>query len=130
VRSELIEWLLERGMTPVLSPISLAADGGSLNVNADEVAAAVAGALGATELIFLTDVDGVRVDDVTRASLTVDESAALIATGAAWGGMAVKLNAARDAVDAGIRRVRIGGLDTLTDDAAGTTVHALVEVAA
>ncbi|MEO5509382.1 MAG: acetylglutamate kinase [Longimicrobiales bacterium] len=130
VRRELIEWLIERGMTPVLSPISLAADGGSLNVNADEVAAAVASALGAAELIFLTDVDGVRVADVTRASLSVDESAALIATGGAWGGMAVKLNAAAEAVEAGIGRVRIGGLDTLTEDTAGTTVHAMVEVAA
>ena len=60
----------------------------------------------------------------------VIESLELIASGEAWGGMAVKLNAALAAVDAGIGRVRIGGLGTLTDNAAGTTVHAMVEVAA
>ncbi len=130
IRSELIEWLLARGITPVLSPISLATDGSSLNVNADEVASAVAEAIGATELIFLTDVDGVHIQNETRSLVSVDETAHLIATGGAWGGMAVKLNSAADAVAAGIGRVRIGGLDTLTDGAAGTTVQALVEVAA
>jgi acetylglutamate kinase len=66
VRAEMLQWMLERGMTPVISPISLAADGGMLNVNADEVASAVASAVGATELVFLTDVAGVMVSDVTR----------------------------------------------------------------
>ncbi len=129
VRAELIDWLLSRGVTPVLSPISIALDGGTLNVNADEAAAAVASAMGAEELLFLTDVDGVRVDGLTRGQLNVEEAASLIASGDAWGGMAVKLGAAMDAVAAGIGRVRIGGLDTLTDTTAGTTVHAMVEVA-
>ena len=130
VRTELIGWMLERGMTPVISPISLGEDGGALNVNADEVASAVASALGAGELVFLTDVDGVRSGAELRTVLSVDESAALIESGAAWGGMAVKLNAAAAAVGAGIGRVRIGGLATLTDAAAGTTLVPLVEVAA
>lgn len=130
VRAELIAWMLARGITPVISPISMAADGGALNVNADEVASAVAAAIGATELLFLTDVEGVLDAGAARSALTLDESAAMIASGAAYGGMAVKLNAAAAAVGAGIGRVRIGGLGTLTDAAAGTTLHALVEAAA
>lgn len=130
VRAELLEWLLGRGITPVISPISMAADGGALNVNADEVASAVAASIGATELLFLTDVEGVLDAGVTRSALSVEDSAAMIASGAAHGGMAVKLNAAAAAAQAGIGRVRIGGLGSLTDAAAGTMVHALVEAAA
>lgn len=130
VRTELIEWLLARGITPVISPISLATDGGSLNVNADEVAAAVAASLDADELLFLTDVEGVRAGDVTAAVLTTAEASAMIGNGTAWGGMAVKLNAAAAAVENGIARVRIGGLGALTNDAAGTTLHAMVEAVA
>jgi acetylglutamate kinase len=130
VRVELLTWLLGRGITPVLSPISLAPDGGMLNVNADEVASSVASALGADELLFLTDVEGVRVCDVIRPCLDVAESETLIATGQAWGGMAVKLAAAAAAVGAGIGRVRIGGLATITDEAAGTTMYELQEALA
>ena len=130
VRAELLEWLVLRGVTPVVSPISLAADGTSLNVNADEVASAIAAALGATELLYLTDVDGVMVEDRLRATLSVGESAAMVRDGAAWGGMAVKLNAAAEAVAGGIARVRIGGLATMTSDAAGTTLHAELEAVA
>jgi acetylglutamate kinase len=127
VRAELIEWLLSRGMTPVISPISLAADGSALNVNADEVAAAVAAALGAEELVFLTDVDGVLVEGSVQDTLSAGEAELLITSGAAYGGMAVKLGAAMEAVRKGIERVRIGGLSTMTDAAAGTTLQAMAE---
>lgn len=129
VRAELVQWMLSRGITPVISPISLGADGGSLNVNADEAASAVASATNASELIFLTDVEGVMQDGVVRDVLSVNDAQAMIASGAAYGGMAVKLNAAIDAVAAGIERVRIGGLATLTDSAAGTTLFAMAEAA-
>jgi acetylglutamate kinase len=127
VRSAMLAWMLGNGITPVLSPISLAANGDALNVNADEVAAAVAGAVGASELIFLTDVAGVMVDGVVRDSVSTTEATEMIHTGAAYGGMAVKLGAAIEAVEHGIERVRIGGLATLTDRAAGTTLHAMAE---
>ena len=127
VRADLLQWMLEKGITPVISPISLAADGTALNVNADEVAAAVANALNASELIFLTDVAGVLVDGVVRENLGTSEAVEMIESGAAYGGMAVKLGAATQAVTTGTERVRIGGLTTLTDSAAGTTLHAMAE---
>lgn len=127
VRAEMLEWLTARGVTPVISPISMAPDGSALNVNADEVAAAVADAIGAEEIVFLTDVEGVMVDGVVRASLSASDAVAMIESGAAYGGMAVKLTAALEAVGAGIERVRIGGLTTMTDSTAGTTLQAMVE---
>src|SRR5690606_41382015 len=83
VRTELIERLLGMGFVPVTSPISRGVDGQPLNVNADDAAAAVAGALGAAELLFLTDVDGVHDGVGERAVLTLAEAATLIDSGVA-----------------------------------------------
>jgi acetylglutamate kinase len=125
VRTELLTRLLEAGHTVVVSPISQGSDGDSLNVNADEAAAAIAAALGATELIFLTDVPGVRDAAGMRQALGVDEAAALIATGVAHGGMGVKLTAALQALECGVAAVRIGDVQVLYDPAAGTGLHAV-----
>jgi acetylglutamate kinase len=130
VRSELLRRLLDAGTSVVLSPISRGEDGAPLNINADEVAAAVAAALGADALLFVTDVAGVSDGVVTRASLTESEARGLIADGTASGGMAVKLDAALTALGAGVRQVRIGTHALLHDAAAGTTVQGLLEVAA
>jgi acetylglutamate kinase len=96
VRTELLTRLLEAGHTVVVSPISEGSDGDSLNVNADEAAAAIAAALGATELIFLTDVPGVR------------DAAGM-----------------RQALECGVAAVRIGDVQVLYDPAAGTGLHAV-----
>lgn len=129
VRDELLRWLLGRGMVPVVSPISRG-PGGALNVNADEVAGAVAASLGAPELLFVTDVDAVRDDEgVPRSELSSAEARALIDSGAARGGMAVKLEAALKALDAGVAAVRIGRFDALHDGSAGTRIRAEQEVA-
>jgi acetylglutamate kinase len=129
VRTELLHGLLDAGTSVVLSPISRGEDGASLNINADEVAAAVAAALGAEALLFVTDVAGVSDGVATRSALTQQEARALIDTGVAAGGMAVKLDAALSALAAGVRQVRIGTHALLHDAGAGTTVHRL-EVAA
>jgi len=129
VRTELLRRLLDGGTSVVLSPISRGPDGAPLNVNADEVAAAVAVALGAGALLFVTDVAGVSDGTTTRSELGAGEARSLIAAGIAAGGMAVKLGAALDALTAGVHEVRIGTHALLHDAAAGTTVHAL-EVAA
>jgi len=130
VRAELIEWLLGRGMVPVLSPISRGEAGGALNVNADEVAGAVAAALGAPELLFVTDVEGVRDGTgVMRAELSAAAARELIDTRAAHGGMAVKLEAALRALAAGVSAVRIGRFEAMHDDNAGTRIRAQQEVA-
>lgn len=132
VRVELLEWLIGRGMLPVIAPISRGPDGAPLNVNADEVAAAVAVALGARELLFVTDVDGVRDDTgVTCESMTPQRAAELLATDVAQGGMAVKLRAGLDALGRGVASVRIGSVQALDDITVGTRVGAdAVEVAA
>ncbi|MFO7259724.1 MAG: acetylglutamate kinase [bacterium] len=122
VRTELIERLLGMGFVPVISPISRGVDGQPLNVNADDAAAAVAGALGAAELLFLTDVDGVHDGVGERAVLTLAEAATLIDSGVARDGMAVKLDAAAAALAAGVRSIRIGPPGLLDGTAAGTTL--------
>ena len=130
VRPALARALLEAGLTPVVSPISRGESGGTLNVNADEVAMGVALALGASELLYLTDVPAVRDGDAELASLSAQQAGALVAEGKATGGMAVKLEAARAALAGGVPCVRIGPLSVLTDPEAGTAVRAGVEALA
>lgn len=127
VQPAILEALLAAGITPVVSPISRGELGGALNVNADEVATALAAALGASELLYLTDVPAVRDGDVELAALTAEEAGALVVNGRATGGMAVKLDAARQALAGGVRCVRIGPLSLLTDSNAGTAVRPGVE---
>src|SRR5207249_943096 len=84
-------------------PMAPAAEGGlPFNVNADEAAAAVAGALHAAELLFVSDVPGVRVDGAVRPAVAAGEIETLIELGAATDGMAAKLRAAAAAFVAGI----------------------------
>jgi acetylglutamate kinase len=122
VRSDLLCHLMAGGLLPVLSPVSLGEDGWALNINADEVATSIAAALPADELLFLTDVEGVRVDGVRAKLLSTSEAQQLIAQDVATGGMAVKLRAAVLALHAGVARVRIGPLEMLWDASAGTSL--------
>jgi acetylglutamate kinase len=122
VRAALLKQLIAAGLLPVLSPVSLGEDGQALNINADEVATAVATALPADELLYLTDVEGVRVDGVRAELLSASEAQQLIAREVATGGMAVKLRAAVLALHAGVARVRIGPLEMLWDVNAGTAL--------
>ncbi|HSJ08909.1 MAG TPA: acetylglutamate kinase [Longimicrobiales bacterium] len=123
VRVSLLHALLDLGHSVVVSPISLGADGEPLNVNADDAAASVAAALGAEELVFLTDVPGVRNATGLCADLDVDQAACLVQDGTASGGMSVKLGAGMKALRSGVRAVRIGDARVLFDDAAGTVLH-------
>jgi acetylglutamate kinase len=130
VRGELLGWAEERGLVPVIAPVSAGLDGGALNVNADEAAAAVAVAAGADELLFITDVAGVLDAGVVRTELSVVEAASLIETGVATGGMALKLRAATRALETGVAGVRIGSAAALADEAAGTRIRQGSEVVA
>jgi acetylglutamate kinase len=89
-------------------------------VNADQAAAAVAAALGAEELLFVSDVPGVTIDGVAQPTLAAAEIEQMIEAGVATGGMAAKLRAAASALRAGVRAVRIGDLDMLEHATAGT----------
>lgn len=129
VRRDLLLRLLGAGMVPVISPISRGIDGGVLNVNADEVATAVAVALGAQELLFVTDVAGVHDEAGPRGVLSQGEVERLVGSGTAVDGMAVKLKAATQAVSAGVPTVRIGPASVLQDRHAGTRVARDLEAA-
>ena len=122
VRAELLTRWLDAGLVPVISPISHGPDG-ALNVNADEVATAVAQALNAHELLFLTDVPAVRGQHGELSELDAADALALVATNVATGGMAVKLQAAVAALEAGVTRVRVGSLAMMNDATAGTTIR-------
>jgi len=126
VRASLLQSLLLAGLTPVVAPVapSLTAPVRPLNVNADQAAAAIAAALEAQELLFVSDVPGVTVDGVTQPTLAAAEIETMIEAGVATGGMAAKLRAAAQALGAGVRAVRIGDLDMFAHATAGTRLLA------
>jgi len=125
-----IRLLLENGYIPVLSSTAADADGQPHNINADVVAGAVAAAMGATKLIFLSDVRGVMVDGELRSTLDAGGVQRLLDAGDASGGMLPKLGAALEAIAAGVPRVHLVDgrlphallLEILTDRGVGTLV--------
>jgi acetylglutamate kinase len=110
------------GLVPVVSPVSLGPQGEAVNVNADECALALARALRAQSLVYLSDVDGVRVGSATAPSLRAAEAEERIADGTIAGGMALKVRAALDAAQAGIPQVVVAGKARLTGGFAGTVI--------
>lgn len=124
VRTALLHALLERGMMPVVSPVSRGPDGGALNVNADDAAAAVAAAVGAERLLLISNIPGVLAGERVLEQVTEAEVEQLIASGVASGGMAPKLRASARAARDGVGDVRIGGLDLLRGAAEGTRIVA------
>lgn len=123
VNRGLLDALLGAGFLPVISPLASAEDGsGALNVNGDDAAAAIASALGAEELLLLADVEGVLDGGIVVPALDADGAAAMIADGTAAGGMGAKLEAALHALDAGVPKVRIGGVSALSDSTSGTAL--------
>ena len=117
--------LLSAGFGPVISPLGRFANGAGCNVNGDDAAAAIAGALGADELLFVADVPGVLNENGEGIPMLDDDGiTALISSGTANGGMIAKLESARLALDAGVERVRIGNLAAISDRNAGTALSA------
>jgi acetylglutamate kinase len=92
------------GLVPVIAPVGVGADGQTYNINADTVAAAVAGALNATRLLMLTDVPGVLDKDRNLIeSLTLGEVQDRIADGTITGGMIPKVECCVEAVRQGVK---------------------------
>ncbi|MBN1936195.1 MAG: acetylglutamate kinase [Anaerolineae bacterium] len=118
--TSLLEALLDQGIVPIISPISLGLDGHSYNVNADHAAAALASALGARELVFVSNVPGVlagssptSADKICLPLLSPGEVEALIVAGEINGGMIPKVRSALAALERGVERVRIANLEGL-----------------
>ncbi len=111
VNTKLLNALCADEYIPVISTVGVDAAGESYNINADTAASAIATALKAEKLIFLTDIDGVRrvPEDPTTLYpiLTVEQARALIADGTISGGMIPKVNSCVDAIEKGVRRVHI-----------------------
>lgn len=106
----LLRSLLEKGMLPIVASVAIGREGTLLNVNADAAAAAIATALSASRLVFLTDVEGI-LDAEGKLLHEVDppKARALLRTGAVNGGMKPKLAACLEAVASGVGEVLIAG---------------------
>jgi acetylglutamate kinase len=119
-----VDTLLGQGITPVISPISLGLDGHTYNVNADHAAAALACGLGAGELVFVSNVPGVLGECVTAGgkagecipALTSVQVEEMVSSGTIHGGMVPKVRSALQALEAGVRQVRITDLAGLCAD--------------
>ena len=113
VRGQVLCDLTAQKIVPVVSPISLGEEG-SYNVNADSVACAIAAALNADAVVFVTNVPGVLQNNQVIPTLTTHEAESLIKSKVIFGGMIPKVRAALDAVAGGAKAARITNLDGLT----------------
>jgi acetylglutamate kinase len=104
----LLNLLMKNGYLPVVACLAGDRQGRFYNVNADQMAASLAGAIAAEQLLYLTDVDGVRLaNGAVQPTLSFGECQNLIDSGVASGGMRAKLEAAMDAVHNGAGEVVI-----------------------
>ena len=110
VNTAFLTMLLDKGYVPVISPIGLGEDGKSLSINADDVAAQVAAALGAKKLIYLTDVAGLlesAPDGALLRQVSADDLERRVAPGSITGGMKIKAHSILDALAGGVDRVHV-----------------------
>jgi acetylglutamate kinase len=134
VRTHVINGLLDDGMVPVLSTVGVDAHGQSYNVNADTAAGAIAEALGAEKIVYLTDIAGLRRDLDDASSLiqrvTVPELVDLIKDGTVSGGMIPKVESCMQAMRGGVKSAHILDgriahvllLELFTDQGVGTMI--------
>lgn len=127
----LLDLLAKSEMIPVIAPVAPGRDGATYNINADTFAGAIAGALNATRLLFLTDVPGVldRNKELIK-ELSVAEAKSLIRDGTISGGMIPKVETCIEAIEAGVQGVVILNgktahsvlLELFTEHGAGTLI--------
>ena len=134
VRTHVIDGLLADGLVPVLSTVGVDVNGQPYNINADTAAGAIAEALGAEKIVYLTDIAGLRKDIEDANSLiqriTVDELSDLIADGTISGGMIPKVESCMQAVRGGVKSAHILDgriahvllLELFTDQGVGTMI--------
>ncbi len=111
VNPQILYDLLEKDFLPIICPVGMDAEYNSYNINADDAACAIAKAVKAEKLAFLTDIEGVYKDpkdkDTLISELRVSEARELIGDGFIGGGMLPKLNNCIDAIENGVSRVHI-----------------------
>lgn len=126
--------LLEKGFLPIVAPIGYDDGFATYNINADDAACAIAKAVGADKLVFLTDVEGLYRDFNDKSTfiqrITASEANELINSGMIGGGMLPKLNNCTEAITNGVNRVHILDgriphcllLEIFTKDGVGTMI--------
>jgi acetylglutamate kinase len=136
VQPKILMDLIEKDFLPVVCPIGVDCDYQTFNINADEVACAIAKEVNANELVFLTDKEGVyrNADDEDSiiAKLTLSNAKELLKSGCVGGGMLPKIENCIDAVDHGVNRVHILDgriphslmLEIFTNEGVGTSILA------
>jgi acetylglutamate kinase len=135
INPTILNALLDDEFIPVVATIGTDGNGQAFNINADTVAGAIAEALGAEKLVYLTDIEGLRrvIDDPTSLirQTTPDELDTLMADGTIAGGMIPKVESCVSAVRSGVRRAHILDgriahvllLEIFTDEGIGTMVQ-------
>jgi len=134
INPQLIEVLEKEGFIPVIAPVGTGSEGETLNINADVVAAEVAGALRAEKLIFLTDVEGIMQNpsdpETLISTLSLGEIEVMLKEGKIQKGMIPKVKACKKALEMGVRKVHIISgkiprsllLEIFTDRGIGTQI--------
>ena len=133
INPEVLYTLIENDFIPVIAPVGVGPDGEAYNINADLVAGALAGALCAEKLIYLSDVEGVKDEKGNLIStLYVEDINKLIEKEIIKGGMIPKLKSARKAILSGVKKVHIIDgriahsliIELFTDEGLGTQILA------
>ena len=134
VKPKILYDLLEKDFLPIVCPIGMDDEYNTYNINADDAACAIARAVAAEKLAFLTDIDGVYKDpknpETLISELTIEEARELIQDGFIGGGMLPKLNNCIEAIENGVSRVHILDgriahcllLEIFTDKGIGTVI--------
>ncbi len=111
VDSNLLDVLLDNDYVPVIAPIGIGDNHQSYNINADDAACAIATAIKAEKLVFLTDIEGVFIDPTDKKTLISEmdlpQAKSYIENGVVGGGMLPKLNNCIEAIENGVARVHI-----------------------
>ena len=111
VNAEILYDLLEKDFLPIICPVGMDEEYNTYNINADDAACAIARAVNAEKLAFLTDIEGVYKDfddkDSLISELSTSEARTLLESGTIGGGMLPKLNNCIDAIEHGVSRVHI-----------------------
>jgi len=111
VNTQILNDLLEKDFLPIICPIGLDEEYQGYNINADDAACAIASAMGAEKLAFLTDIEGVYQDpsnpETLISELYIEEAKELMESGYIGGGMLPKLQNCIDAIEKGVARVHI-----------------------
>jgi acetylglutamate kinase len=107
VNSSFIKNLLRDGYLPVIAPIGVDESGTVYNVNADIAAGPIAAALNASKLVYMTDIEGVKINNELLSHLTENDARKYISNGTISGGMIPKVESAISALESGVQKVHI-----------------------